>query len=193
MINCLSNRIGIRGCDAPVSAAVTASAPGVTPVVLAATALPILFINDLPGCPLIKIDSLSDDERDTYLQVWDKITLRALNKFGVLAKAQLNKCYRISDSTIVNCLICEKKDLFDVALWFLHGTELMIEITSTDNLNRYTTIDLDKAERLKGEFYVEFESFLADAIKSINPETSECLEDECVDCNDSVKWVYQIP
>ena len=192
MISCLNNRIGIAGCDAPASAAVEASAPGVTPVVQAVEALPILFINDLPGCPLLKIDSLTDDERETYLEVWNSIATRAVQKFMVLVKAEFNKCFRINDKTVLECIICENVDSFDVPLWYLHGTELMIEITSSDNLNRYTTIDLDKAERLKGEFYAEFQSFLSDSVSSIDTENSDCIKD-CVDCNDSVKWVFQTP
>lgn len=193
MISCLINRIGILGCDAPTSDAIPASLPGVTPVVVAVDALPVLLINDLPGCSLIKIDSLTDDERETYLEVWNKIAMRATYKFETLVKAQLNKCFRITDKSIVACLICEHVSLFDVALWYLHGTELMIEITSSDNLNRYTTIDLEKAERLKEEFYTEFSAALKDAVQSINPEDSDCLEDECLECNDAVKWAFQIP
>jgi hypothetical protein len=193
VISCLNNRIGIAGCDAPVTAGVEASAPGVTPVVVAVEALPILLINDLPGCPLPKIDSLTDDDRDTYLEVWEKIAVRAINKFEVLVKAQLNKCFRITDKTVIECLICENKQSLDVALLYLHGVELMIEITSSDNLNRYTTIDLDKAERLKGEFWDEFQSFLNDAASSINPEESDCVDEDCIECNEPVKFVLQLP
>lgn len=192
MISCLNNRIGIRGCDAPFTQGVEASAPGVIPEVQAVEALPILFINDLPGCPLMKIDSLTDDERDTYLEVWEAIALRAIKKFMVMVKAEINKCFRITDNTIVECLVCENKGALDVALWYLHGVELMIEITSSDNLNRFTTIDLDRAERLKGEFYEEFQSFLKDAIASVDIEGSECIT-TCVECIESVKFEYQLP
>lgn len=192
MISCLNNRIGIRGCDAPFTQGVEASAPGIEPGVQAVEALPILYINDLPGCPLLKIDSLTDDERDTYLEVWNSIMIRAINKFEILVKAQLNKCYRLTDRAVVECLICENKSMLDIPLLYLHGVELMIEITSSDNLNRYTTIDLDKAERLKGEFYEEFQSFLTDAISSVDPESSECVEG-CLECNDPVQFVYQLP
>jgi len=191
-MNCLINRIGIRGCDAPASEAVEASAEGVTPVVLASPALPILFINDLPGVSLAKIDSLTDDEMETYLDVWNTIVLRSIKKFEILVKAKLNQCYKLTDKIVVACLVCEKKDLFDVALWYLHGTELMIEITSTDEMNRYTTIDLEKAEKLKEEFYAEFTGALADAVNSITPADSDCVT-SCVECNDAVKWVMQTP
>lgn len=174
------------GCGAP---ATQASLPGVLPVV---EALPILFINQLPGISLQKINAMVDDEQETFLGLWTDVVLRTMKKFEILVKAKLNQCYQITDRVIVECLICEKKDLFDVALWYLHGTELMIELTSTDEMSRYTTIDLEKAERLKEDFYGEFQSALNDAVKSITPADSDCIVG-CVPCNDAVKWVTQLP
>lgn len=181
-MECLKNRIGIRGCDSPTT---EASAPGAEPVV---EALPVLLINQLPGISLENISALADDEQETYLGLWDDVVLRTMKKFEILVKAKLNKCYKITDKTVVSCLVCEKKDLFDVALWYLHGTELMIERTSTDQMSRFTTIDLDKAEKLKEEYYIEFESALNDAIGSISPADSDCVT-TCVQCNDDIKWV----
>ena len=191
-MDCLVNRIGIRGCDAPTVDAVAASGPGILPVVLAVEALPVLLINDLPGISLVKIESLTDDEMETYLDVWNSIVLRSMKKFEILVKSKLNQCYKLSDKVVVACLVCEKKELFDVALWYLHGTELMIEITSTDEMNRFTTIDLDKAERLKEEFYNEFLSALNDAVTSISPADSDCIT-SCLQCNDTISWVMQTP
>lgn len=185
-MDCLINRIGILGCDAPST---PASSPGVTPVT---EALPVLFVNQLPGITLENIDILATDEQEDFLGVWENVALRALKKFYILVKAKLNQCYKISDKETVECLICEHKDLFDVALWYLHGTELMIERTSTDTLSRYTTIDLEKAEKLKEDFYIEFESALKDAIDSINPADSDCVTG-CMECNDAIKWVMQTP
>lgn len=183
---CLNNRIGIRGCDAPTS---PASAEGVTPVV---EALPILVVNDLPGVSLQNINAIVDDEDETFLTMWNKVVLRTLKKFEVLVKAKLNECYKLTDKEVVACLICEKKDLFDVALWYLHGTELMIERTSTDTLSRYTTTDMEKAEELKTYFYQEFQACLDDAVQAINPADSDCVDD-CVESNEAVKWVMQTP
>lgn len=184
-MDCLVNRIGISGCGAPTS---PASAEGVTPVV---EALPVLVVNDLPGITLKNIEALANEEDDSFVDVWKKVAKRAIAKFDILVKARLNQCYKLSDKTIVECLVCEHRDLFDVALWYLHGTELMIERTSTDTLSRYTTIDLDKAEQLKTEFYQEFQAALNDAVTGINPEDSECTD--CVECNDDIKFVMQLP
>lgn len=185
-MDCLANRIGILGCDAPATAA---SGAGVVPVV---EALPVLYINQLPGINLKNINALADDEQKTFLGVWNDVVLRSMKKFEILVKAKLNQCYKITDKNIVACLVCERKDLFDVALWYLHGTELMIERTSTDTLSRYTTIDLDKAEKLKSDFFIEFQAALEDAVQSMNPADSDCITN-CLQCNGVVKWVTQLP
>ncbi|MDB5199143.1 MAG: hypothetical protein JWO92_1106 [Chitinophagaceae bacterium] len=185
-MDCLNNIIGIRGCDAP---ATEASGPGVEPVV---EALPILYINQLPGISFENIEALADDEQETFLGLWVDVVLRTMKKFETLVKAQLNKCYKLTDKTVVECLICENKELFYVPLWYLHGTEIMIERTSTDTMSRYTTIDLDKAEKLKEEYYIEFQSSLNDAVQSMNPADSDCVTG-CLECNDSVRWVMQTP
>lgn len=185
-MNCLNNRIGISGCDAP---ATEASAVGVTPVV---EALPILLINDLPGVSLENITALVDNEDQTFLVLWNKVSKRALKKFEILVKAKLNQCYKLTDKQVVECLVCEKKELFDVALWYLHGTELMIERTSSDEMSRYTTIDLEKAEALKIDFFQEFEQALNDAVQSMQPSDSDCITG-CLECNDTVRWVMQTP
>ncbi len=152
-----------------------------------------LYVNQLPGVSIENISSLVDDEQETYLSMWEDIVLRTLKKFVVLIKSKINKCYKITDNSVIECLICENVELFDVALWYLHGTELMIERTSTDTLNRYTTIDLDKANELKAEFYTEAIASLEDAVSSINVANSDCINTGCVECNDAVKFVLQTP
>lgn len=151
-----------------------------------------LYINQLPGVTMGNIAALADDEQETFLGVWADIVLRSMKKFEILVKANINKCFKISSKVEVECLVCENADLFDVALWYLHGAEVMIERTSTDELNRFTTIDLEKAERLKEDFYIEFESALNDAVNSMDVTDSDCLKG-CLSCNDSVKWVFQTP
>lgn len=172
-MECLANRIGIIGCDSNTSEVE-------------------LYINQLPGISIENISALADDEQQTFLGLWNDVVLRTMKKFEILVKAKLNQCYKLTDKEVIECLVCEKKELFDVALWYLHGTELMIERTSTDVMSRYTTIDLEKAENLKADFYREFEQALDDAVSSMQPNDSDCLIG-CLECNDSVKWVMQTP
>lgn len=174
-MECLQNIIGLRGCGEPVT-----------------NPEPQLFINELPGVSIENIEALADNEQETFLGVWADVQKRAFKKFALLAKAEFNKCYKITDNTVISCLVCENVDLFAVALWYLLGSELMIERTSSDVINQYTTIDLEKAEKLKAEFFAEFQASLTDAVNSINPKDSDCIQD-CLECNDTIKFVTQLP
>lgn len=177
-MECLNGYIGIKGCGAPA--------------VPEEDAFSGLYVNSLPGISTSIIDDIADDEQETFIGVWNDVKLRAMQKFYLAVKAELNKCYRITDKEVVECLICADKDSFAVALWYLHGVELMIERTSSTRLNWLTTIDLDKAEKLKAEYYAEFEAALKDAVQSLNPADSDCIDD-CLECNDDVRWKMQTP
>lgn len=178
-MECLQNYIGVKGCDAPAPSAEVGAFSG-------------LYINSLPGVNLEVMESIADHEQETFLGVWEDVQLRGLKKFALAVKAELNKCYRITDKTVVECLVCEKKDEFAVALWYLLGVELMIERTSSTRINRFTTIDLDQAEKLKAEFYTEFSESLKDAVRSINPQDSPCVT-TCVEHNENIRWTEQTP
>ena len=176
-MECLEDYIGISGCGTPEPDPENFSG---------------LTVNQLPGISQQVIEDIADEEQETFLGVWADVKLRAMQKFDLAVKAELNKCYRITDKTVVSCLVCEAKDSFAVALWYLHGVEMMIERTSSTRLNWLTTIDLDKAEKLKAEYYAEFQSALTDAVSSLNPSDSDCI-DGCLECNDTVRWKEQTP
>jgi hypothetical protein len=151
-----------------------------------------LFINQLPGINLKVIEGSADGDQGGYLALWDDVEKRGLLKFALAVKAQLNKCFNLTDSTVVACLVCENKKLFSLALWYFLGVELLIEITATERLNRYTTIDTDKAERLKAEFFTEFQAALQDGVSSLKPSESTCVEN-CLEESTPVQFVSQLP
>jgi hypothetical protein len=174
-MDCLKGYIGILGCAAP------AETPGSG-----------LYINQLPGVSLEVIEGIADDEQETYLGVWADVEMRGLLKFALAVKAELNKCYRTTDKEVVACLICGSKDLFAVALWYLLGCELMIERSSSTRLNRFTTIDREDAEKLKVEFFTEFQAALIDAVASIDPTDNDCVEG-CAESNADIRFVESTP
>ena len=185
-MDCLKGFIGINGCGAPV--------PATNPALPAQPLFSGFYINQLPGVNLEVMEGIADDEQETYLGVWADVEFRALKKFALAVKAELNKCYKITDATIVNCLVCNNKDTFAVALWYYLGCELMIERTASTRLNRFTTIDKEEAEKLKADFYAEYQAALSDAVASINPNDSDCIDDdEPVECSGLVRFVEQTP
>lgn len=184
-MDCLQDYIGYKNA--------TTTVPVIPEPVPDAFSFSGLWVNQLPGVSFEMVEDISEDEQDQDdLKVWADVQMRGLKKFALAVKAELNKCFRITDPVVVSCLVCADKDLFAVALWYFLGVELMIERTSSDRLNRYTTIDLEKAEKLKADFFTEYQAALSDAVQSLNVKDSDCIQG-CVACNDNVRWIEQLP
>ncbi len=176
-MDCLKGYIGIAGCGAVLP--VPGNGQTLSDVYSGLT------INQLPGISLKSIEKIANAEQENFLGVWKDVERRALLKFSIAFKGRLNLNHSLTNKTVVNCLACENKELFAVSLWYLLGTEMMIERTSSDRLNRYTTgIDLEKAEELKISFYSEYQTAFEDAMNAIAIAGSDCLEpDQCLECN----------
>lgn len=98
-----------------------------------------------------------------------------------------------------NRLVCSNKDVFATPLWYLLGIETMNEQLNSDRLNRYTTIDLKKAERRRkeleimymggierdefGNFIKTMEGALTQAVDGIDLDCSDC----CLECAGELK------
>lgn len=136
-----------------------------------------LFITELPGISLESIEKLASPEQKSFLGVWANVEKRALLKFRSAVLAELNKCFCISDITIIDCIVCSNKQLFATALWYMLGVELCYERIFSTSINRFTTIDKKGATDLRDNFLVDFETELGNAVKGIDVYKSECVED----------------
>jgi hypothetical protein len=85
-------------------------------------------------------------------------------------------------------LVCNYKQNLAVAWWYLLGSELMKERIYTDRVNRYTTVDLDKARELNARFYADYMNELLTFVDSIDLQ-----RDWCIDCDAMVKLVEVLP
>lgn len=90
----------------------------------------------------------------------------------------LSGCWSLRCSW-TNLVCCAKKE-FVYAWQNLLGYEFFNEVTSTDRLNRFTTIDRKNAERMKGEYFADFQEALSDTLKGISIDQHDC----CVECNE---------
>lgn len=75
-------------------------------------------------------------------------------------------------------LICNNKEAFATALWYLCGAELMVQALASSRLN-WITLDKEKLNELKNYFEAEYEKELTNVIRGIDLDTS----DACVECN----------
>ncbi len=78
--------------------------------------------------------------------------------------------------------ICDNLDVFKTVYWYLLGAELMFERMYTGRLNRFTTVDRQKAEELRKEFTEIANAELETALSGIRLDTA----DPCLECNQTV-------
>ena len=81
-----------------------------------------------------------------------------------------------------NNLVCCAKQEFAYPWSYMLGMEIMSERLSSDRLNRYTTIDIKTAERLRKEFSQTMETGLRSVLKQISISQYDC----CVECNNAL-------
>ena len=104
-----------------------------------------------------------------------------------------NNTFGLSAVFTVKCsfdaLVCNSKDTFATALFYLLGHELMIERQFTDRLNRFTTVDRAKAKEMGEYFGSQFSKELSQAIAGINLNLADC----CLECNAQIQKVTSLP
>lgn len=152
-----------------------------------------LALINLPGISLNNFSGSNDaDNNQTNDQLWQTIKNRSVLKFLTAVTAKLNECYKINDATIVDCLVCEKVLLFYTPFWYLLGAETMIERIYSDNVNRWTSIDIDEARELLAYYTAQFENELQYAVAGISPADSDCI-DACLECSGPARFVEGLP
>lgn len=151
-----------------------------------------LYLIELQGVTrdnLLKIAS-KPDQQDVQ-EVFNDCEKRAILSLKAAFKARLNECYRIANTDIIECLICENIEELAVALWYLIGAEVMSERQHSDRLNRFTTIDRKKAGELQTLFEERYAGELHNAVMGINPNDSDCVAQR-VEHNGIVRKVLPI-
>jgi hypothetical protein len=137
-----------------------------------------LYLTELSGITLNNLEKIAEkqEEQTDYTAVFADCEKRAILSFKAAFTARINDCYHICDSEIVACLICEYRERLAPALWYAIGAETMIERQGSDRLNRFTTLDRKKAGDLQKFFEERYDYELTNAVRSINPNASSCIE-----------------
>lgn len=146
------------------------------------------FINSLPGISLESIDKIADSEQITYKGVWDDVQAEAANRFYVDVINELTKCYELQPYCDYENLICENKAKLITAWKYLLGNQLMVFRMYTTRLNRFTTIDANKAAELRDFYQLEYEKSLTLATKIMDVSSCECMQ-----CGGNPEYVYILP
>jgi hypothetical protein len=77
-----------------------------------------------------------------------------------------------------DAIVCKNKESFALPLWYLLGSELMVERMNSERINKWT-VDRKQAEELKAYYDTEYEKSLTQAIEGITIDES----DECIWCD----------
>lgn len=147
-----------------------------------------LYVDALPDISLQVLEDITHEDR---YDAWGKIEDRALLKLRTLFIGEINKCHKITDIKICECLIASNKEILATALWYLLGAEVMLTRQTSSRINA-ATIDRGKSKELRAYFEEQFKQELATAVAGINIHASGCIpEEECVEHRDLI--TFQTP
>jgi hypothetical protein len=135
-----------------------------------------LCLTSLPDISIVSLDKIDPIDSEDYKEMMGNVEMRTILKFRTLFTIEFNRCFRINKREIIECIICENKALLAVALLYLYAAELMFERISSSRINKYTTIDKIKAQKLRAEFEEIFQTELSVAIPGIDIEGSSCID-----------------
>jgi len=151
-----------------------------------------LCLTALPDISITSINKIDPADLGDFTEMMANVEMRAILKFRTLFTIEFNRCFRVNKREVIECIICENKALLAVALWYLIGAEFMFERINSTRVNRFTTIDKIKAQKLRQEFDETFHSELAAAIPGIDIESSACIETE-LEHSGSISVIYTMP
>jgi hypothetical protein len=101
---------------------------------------------------------------------------------------QYSNSHGLSGIWSVQCafdnIVCNNKNVFANALLYLLGAETMIERLASDRINRYTTIDLEVAQKNHEYFMSVYDKEMELAIAGINLS----INDACIECNETFQY-----
>lgn len=135
-----------------------------------------LYVDALPDISLQLLEDITTDE-ENGCETWSRIEDRGILKFRTLFIAEVNKCHKVSDIKICECLILSNKEILATALWYLLGAEIMLERRASSRIN-VATIDRNKPKELRAYFEDQFAKELSTAVASIDIHGSECFPEE---------------
>lgn len=156
----LKNYIGIEGCAAPAYTYIGTGETVATPSGL--------FINkDIAGITIKAMDKVAGDTQETFLGLWDEVQNRAIKKFKLKVRGGYRELFNECDALDDEFFAANRSNLAMPLLYFL-GSELMSAWMYTDRINRYTTINADRAAEIKADCDAQFPDYLKTALEDIN-------------------------
>ena len=140
---------------------------------------------------------------DTGLSVY-KVTDYAYDDFLISTRKQVSTASSVTASNLsggntgmvlnynmkcgVITWICQNIDVFIKPFWYKLGIEFLKERFGSERFNRFTMINLDKAQALLEDFEMEYKKSLEDTLKTMYPTD----DGYCFECNKGVNKRYMM-
>lgn len=151
-----------------------------------------LYLSDLPGISAESVAAIANGDQSDAEAVLHEVEVRAIAKFRTLFTREMNRCWRISNRSEIECIICENKELIAVALWYLIGAEMMLEKINSERVNRFTVTSKKDYQELANQFMNDFYTELQTAVAGIDITNATCIEKEAIP-NISIQTIYTKP
>jgi len=85
--------------------------------------------------------------------------------------------------------VCNNKQHFKNAWWYLLGCEFMRERLYSDSINRWTTVDRNKAEQLLQVYEADYQQAMIQSVEGFPIDTA----DNCIDCAAQIQTWFALP
>lgn len=135
-----------------------------------------LYIDALPDISFQVLEDIARKE-DNVTDAWSRIEDRGILKLRTLFIAEVNKCHKVHDIKVCECLILSNKEVLATSLWYLLGAEVMQTRRASSRINA-ATIDRNKPKELREYFENQFQKELSTAVAGIDIHSSECFGDD---------------
>lgn len=151
-----------------------------------------LYVNDLPGMTVELVQLITQKEDETYIETWNKAYKRAVLSFRTSFLAQVNKCYKINDPGVIDCLLCESKDTLAIAFQIFLGYTILNYAKGTWRINQIARIGSDQIDELSAMYFTDFSKELEAAVYGIDIVNSDCIPKPscCIQSNGTISQQY---
>lgn len=175
-MNCFEGLVGLRGVEATAD----------------------MWVNDLAGISTELAYDLKDADSQDLASFWQTIKDRAFNYLRNQVTTKLSQVYLSNGNEVVrkineqaNAIFCNSltnKRLLSLAWQNLLALELIKEKIYSNNINYFTTTNLDKTKELAGLLLNDYESALKNALPSLQLPSEWLLCDR-----GEVNFTYILP
>lgn len=146
-----------------------------------------VYLNTLPGITIESIQSIAQEEQGTYLHVWADVQSSARVQLKRDAISELTKCFSLNKECDYEAMICANKEILLDAWRYLCAMWLMQFRLYSDRLNRYTTIDITRAQELRELYGNEYAESLRQSVQMMDVSSCELC------CGGNPEYVYNLP